>query len=67
MCHAILNLLMELHVPALQEERFLEHGGKMLKDQENGSMKKLWKEQGDHVKNIAFKDPVRHHLPRVFV
>lgn len=43
MCHAILNLLMELNMPALQEERFLEHDGKMLKDQEKGSMKNYQK------------------------
>lgn len=35
---AILNLLKELTMPALQEERFLEYHGKMLKGQENGPM-----------------------------
>lgn len=37
---AILNLLKELTMPALQEERFLEYHGKMLKGQENGPMNK---------------------------
>lgn len=39
MNYAILYLLMELNMPALQQESFLEYHRKMLKDQENEPMK----------------------------
>lgn len=57
---------MELNMPALQEERFLEYHGKMFKDQENRPMKEAIRKT-DHWRNSIFKDPSRNYLPKVFL